>query len=62
VARHLSALLADAAARARMRHNGLAASRQDLRWEVEQERLLALYREVVGAPAQATAPVAAAIR
>jgi glycosyltransferase involved in cell wall biosynthesis len=62
VARHLSALLADAAARERMRRNGLAASQQDLRWEVEQEQLLALYREAIGAPAQSATPVAAAVR
>lgn len=61
VARSLSALLADDAARARMRQNGLAAARQELRWEIEQQRLLDVYAQTIGAPAPAAAPVATAV-
>jgi len=62
VARHLSALLNDDAARERMGKNGLAASQRELRWDIEQEQLLSLYREVVGAPVHSTAPLAATVR
>lgn len=50
VARSISALLADDAGRARMRQHALAASQRELSWEVEQEHLLTLYQEAVGAP------------
>jgi glycosyltransferase involved in cell wall biosynthesis len=57
VGRAISATLADAAGRQRMRANALAASLGDLRWEVERERLLALYASiaegVAGKPARA---------
>ena len=46
VGRAISALLADEAAMARMRRNALAACARELRWEVEQERLVALYAYV----------------
>jgi len=48
VGRAISALLADEAAVARMRRNALAACAHELRWEVEQERLIALYRGALG--------------
>jgi glycosyltransferase involved in cell wall biosynthesis len=48
VGRAISALLADEAAVARMRRNALAACARELRWEVEQERLIALYRGALG--------------
>lgn len=57
VAQGLSALLADNAARARMRQHGLAAARQELRWEVEQQRLLDVYAQTIGAPAPVAAPL-----
>ncbi len=57
VARSLGALLADDAARARMRQNGLTAAQQELRWEVEQQRLLDVYAEAIGAPAPVAAPL-----
>ncbi len=61
VARHLSALLADAAARARMRQNALAASQSELRWEVEREQVIGLYRATFGGsrPVRDAAPVTA---
>jgi glycosyltransferase involved in cell wall biosynthesis len=44
VARAINAMLADEAGLARMRQNALMAARHDLNWEVEQQRLLDLYR------------------
>ncbi len=46
VGQAISALLADEAALSRMRRNALAACARELRWEVEQERLIALYADV----------------
>ena len=40
-------LLSDRDARARMRRNALAAAKRELRWEVESQRLLQLYRDVL---------------
>ncbi len=48
VGQAISALLADEAALSRMRRNALAACARELRWEVEQERLIALYRGALG--------------
>ena len=44
----ISAMLADRAMLERMRHNALAASERELRWDIEQQRLLTLYQEVLG--------------
>lgn len=44
--RAVSALLADDAARQAMRANALAAAREDLNWEVEQQRLLNIYQGI----------------
>ncbi len=52
VGKAISATLADTPGRMRMRRNALAASQGDLRWEVEQERLVALYDAAAG-PIQA---------
>jgi glycosyltransferase involved in cell wall biosynthesis len=46
--RAINALLADDAARARMRANALAAAKAELRWEVERERLIAFYAQILG--------------
>jgi glycosyltransferase involved in cell wall biosynthesis len=51
VGRAILGLLSDVEGRARMRRNGLAAARAELRWEVERERLIALYERVLGATA-----------
>jgi glycosyltransferase involved in cell wall biosynthesis len=42
----ISGLLEDREALARMRHNALDATRRDLRWDVEQRRLLEVYDRV----------------
>ncbi|HEY7349245.1 MAG TPA: glycosyltransferase family 4 protein [Ktedonobacterales bacterium] len=44
----INRLLADSAALARMRKNALAAAQKDLRWDVESQRLLQLYQQVLG--------------
>jgi glycosyltransferase involved in cell wall biosynthesis len=44
----INSMLSDQDARARMRHNALAAAKRDLRWEVESHRLLQLYFDVLG--------------
>jgi glycosyltransferase involved in cell wall biosynthesis len=44
VGRAISALVVDGAALARMRENALDAVQRDLRWDVESQRLLYLYR------------------
>ncbi|HLW01588.1 MAG TPA: glycosyltransferase family 4 protein [Ktedonobacterales bacterium] len=46
IGRAISALVADSAALARMKANALAAAQHDLRWDVESQRLLQLYRQV----------------
>jgi glycosyltransferase involved in cell wall biosynthesis len=43
VGQAIGAMLADSEALARMRRNALQATRQELCWEVEQQRLLSLY-------------------
>ncbi len=43
----ISTVLSDEAALKRMRQNALSASAQELRWEVEQERLLLLYQNLL---------------
>jgi glycosyltransferase involved in cell wall biosynthesis len=45
----ISALLADRAGLARMRANALAATRGELCWEKESQRLIDLYQDIVGA-------------
>jgi glycosyltransferase involved in cell wall biosynthesis len=50
----ISAVLADDAGRARMRHNALAATATELRWDVEKQRLLHLYDTIFDAEATAT--------
>jgi glycosyltransferase involved in cell wall biosynthesis len=49
VGQAISAMLSDHETLARMRCNALNASRQDLRWEKECDRLVGVYRDVVGA-------------
>ncbi len=44
----INKLLSERDARARMRRNALAAAKRELRWEVESQRLLQLYRDVLG--------------
>jgi glycosyltransferase involved in cell wall biosynthesis len=51
VGRSLAALLADTGGQERMRQNALTAARTEFRWDVESQRLVALYQEVVGKPA-----------
>ncbi len=46
VGESIRSLLNDPAHLAQLRHNALRAAQQDLRWEVEQEQLLALYRSI----------------
>ncbi len=43
----ISAMLADTAALERMRQNALAACERELRWEVEREQLIKLYRDLL---------------
>jgi glycosyltransferase involved in cell wall biosynthesis len=43
----INKLLSDRDARARMRGNALVAAKRELRWEVESQRLLQLYRDVL---------------
>jgi glycosyltransferase involved in cell wall biosynthesis len=47
IARAINTLLADDAALARMHKNALAAAQNALRWDVESQRLLQLYEEVL---------------
>lgn len=47
IGRAINTLLTDSAALARMRGNALAAAQNDLRWDVESQRLLHLYRQVL---------------
>jgi glycosyltransferase involved in cell wall biosynthesis len=56
VARDIDAMLADADGLARMRRNALEATRHELRWEVEQQRLLALYANLPGMSAHLPQP------
>ncbi len=51
IARSIAEVLSDSDGLARMRRNALAASRQDLCWEAEQQRLLGLYANLPGLPA-----------
>jgi len=44
----INTMLSDHDARADMRRNALAAAKRDLRWEVESNRLLQLYFDVLG--------------
>ena len=44
----INALMADAAACERMRHNALSAAQRDLCWEKERHQLIALYRSIMG--------------
>jgi glycosyltransferase involved in cell wall biosynthesis len=48
VGRAISSLLADREALARMRANALMACANELRWDVEQRRLVGLYERLVG--------------
>ena len=48
IGRAISGLLADRTALARIRANAFAAAQSDLRWDVESQRLLSLYRDVLG--------------
>lgn len=50
VAQTLSRLLGDEGRQRRMREHALAAAHRELRWEVEQRRLIELYAQTVGAP------------
>lgn len=50
VARAINGLLADTQSRAQMRRNALGACARDLRWDVEQGRLVNLYERVLGRP------------
>ena len=47
IGRAISGLLADSASLARLRNNAFAAAQSDLRWDVESQRLLDLYRHVL---------------
>lgn len=47
VARAVSALLADHDGLERMRRNAMIATQRDLKWEVEQERLIDLYHQIL---------------
>ncbi|HEX6483932.1 MAG TPA: hypothetical protein VF043_34215, partial [Ktedonobacteraceae bacterium] len=44
----INALMADAAARERMRHNALSAAQRDLCWEMERQQLITLYHRIAG--------------
>ncbi|HEX9036786.1 MAG TPA: glycosyltransferase family 4 protein [Ktedonobacterales bacterium] len=52
VGRAISAALRDTLEWSRMRRNALAASKADLRWERERERLVSLYAAICGPAAQ----------
>jgi glycosyltransferase involved in cell wall biosynthesis len=47
IAAAINAILADADMRRRMRENGWRAARDEFRWDVEQERLLSLYEQII---------------
>jgi len=47
IGRSISALLADGEALNRLHHNALAATRRDLRWEVESQQLIRFYDEML---------------
>jgi glycosyltransferase involved in cell wall biosynthesis len=47
IGRTINEMLADTSGLERMRRNALQASARELRWECEQQRLLALYQEVL---------------
>jgi glycosyltransferase involved in cell wall biosynthesis len=57
VGRTIGQLLGDTQRLAEMRQRALAASAGDLRWEIEQTRLVSLYQSVVGANDDAPAGV-----
>jgi glycosyltransferase involved in cell wall biosynthesis len=44
----INAMMADAAARERMRHNALSAVQRDLCWEKERQQLISLYHRILG--------------
>ena len=44
----INAMMADAAARERMRHNALSAAQSDLCWEKERQQLITLYNRIMG--------------
>jgi len=46
VGRAISTMIGDEAGLSRMRRNALAAVHSELRWEVESQKLVQLYREV----------------
>ncbi len=54
IGRTISEMLADQAGLERMRSNALQASARELRWDIEQKRLLALYHELLAQPDGAT--------
>jgi glycosyltransferase involved in cell wall biosynthesis len=58
VASAINAILVDSAELARMRANALAACQSDLRWDVEQQRLVALYDRVLPDPARQAPEIA----
>ncbi len=51
IGKAINAFLADSQALSQMRANALKASATDLHWEVESQRLIALYHQLVGVPA-----------
>jgi glycosyltransferase involved in cell wall biosynthesis len=57
VGRKMSMMLADREAWQRMHENAFEAARKDLHWEVEQERIVALYERMLGSVRTSTHPM-----